>query len=102
MVVRRYLLPVDRVEDTDSVRGIDLIHDAALAYGVEIDKAELIMDTDDSEHASLADYAIEWRDATAEEAALLPKPRPPARDYLAEIDDLSARVTAIEARIASA
>ena len=66
-MIKVYILPVERLDNTDTVVGIEYIHDALLTYNVE--QATLIQDTFPNEDAALSLLAIEVRDPTSEEIA---------------------------------
>lgn len=70
-MIRVYFLPVEVLDETESVAGMDIIHGALLECTDQADIRKLIMDTTDDEHAQLATLALDWRDPTPEEIALL-------------------------------
>ena len=95
---RVYYLETVRVGNTDTVKGIEYIHQAIL--GVEGTLRKLIQDTTNVEHNGLTTIAKSWRDATDVEIAQLasiPKSvLTPTRDLEAEIDNLNARIKKLE------
>jgi len=92
-MIRVYYLETERIANTDTVNGIQYIHDAIL--GVEGILRVLIQDTTVPEHNFLIAIAKSWRAATAAESTLLatlPPPAPPARNLAAELDALRSQV----------
>lgn len=76
-MIRVYYLETERIGNTDTLKGIEYIHDAIL--GVEDSLRKLIQDTTDGEHAGLIAVAVSRRVATPDEIALLaalPAPAP--------------------------
>ncbi|GAI84850.1 unnamed protein product [marine sediment metagenome] len=75
---RVYYLEVERVNNTDTVKGSQYIHDAIL--GIEGTLRKLIQDTTKEEHSGLVAVAESWREATPDEIAQLealpPTPEP--------------------------
>ena len=73
-----YILPVERIDNTDQVLGIDYIHHALLTY--DAGEAVLVQDTTPEEDAALAALAVEVRDPTRAEliafSTILPEPKP--------------------------
>ncbi|MBA7706769.1 hypothetical protein ES703_115626 [subsurface metagenome] len=69
-MIKVYLLPIETIDGTEQVAGIDLIHDALLDTTEDPLIRKLIQDTTDQEHAQLATLSLEHRDATPEELAL--------------------------------
>jgi len=69
-MIRVYFLPVETIDGTEQVAGIEFIHDALL-QGTEYPTIrKLIMDTTTTEQANLAAVAISHRDATQTELDL--------------------------------
>ena len=96
-----YTLPVARTGDTDTVAGIDLMHDATLT--LDNDQATLIMDTTTDEDRQLSALASNVRAASIEEERQLADsqaftPAVPARNLLDEVDQLRAELDALKAR----
>lgn len=90
-MIRVYYLETERIGNTDTVKGMEYIHNTIL--GVEDDLRKLIQDTTDIEHNGLIGVAVSWRAATNEEIELLatlpaPIPDPPdivlIKKYLAD------------------
>ncbi|GAH55949.1 unnamed protein product [marine sediment metagenome] len=52
-MIRVYFLPVETIDGTESVAGIEYIHDALLECTEEPDVRKLIQDTTDIEHVEL-------------------------------------------------
>lgn len=72
-MIKVYVLPVTRIDNTDTVAGMEYIHRGVLIY--DAGKATLIQDTPTSkEHKALVALALEVRDPTPEELAMLPAP----------------------------
>lgn len=74
-MIRVYYLEVERVDNTDVVKGIEYIHSAILEVDGTLRK--LTQDTTDAEHAGLIPMSESWREATQEEIALLEAVEPP-------------------------
>lgn len=66
-MLRVYYLPVETVDSTEQVRGIDLIHDALLECTEQPDVRKLVMDTNTAEHDQLAGVALSVVPPTQEE-----------------------------------
>lgn len=66
-MIRVYFLPVEIVEGTEQVAGIEFIHDALLECTELPNQRKLIQDTTLEEDVSLTGVALEARDATQEE-----------------------------------
>ncbi|MBA7699634.1 hypothetical protein ES703_108333 [subsurface metagenome] len=64
-MLKVYILPVDRIENTDRPRGSEYIHDFVLIY--DAGKATLIQDTTPDENMALSALAIEVRSPRKEE-----------------------------------
>lgn len=73
-----YILPITRIDDTDVVTGNQYIHHAHAVY--DAGQATVIMDTTPEEHDALSALALEVRDPTEAELALVPPP--PTADEL--------------------
>lgn len=95
-MLRVYILPVERINNTDTVRGIDYIHDAILTYDKYM--AVLIQNTNPQEDTALSILAAMTRIPTAKEIASFNslEKAPPGRNLAHEIDILKERVTLIE------
>jgi hypothetical protein len=94
-MIKVYYLKTERIEGTDTVEGIQFIHYAVL--GVEGVLRKLIQDTTVAEDTGLSAVAVETRKATAGEIAQLESSKAmmsgePARNLLAEMDELKAKV----------
>jgi len=79
-MIRVYYLPVERIDNTDKVKGSEYIHNALLNCTKWPDIRELIQDTTPEEDIALTALAIEVREPTPEELAqfeALPKPPEP-------------------------
>ncbi len=74
-MIRIYYLPVETIDGTEQVAGIEFIHDAILECTVFPDIRLLIMNSAGEEHDLLADEAITWHEAPQETIDL----------YLAEV-----------------
>lgn len=90
-MIRVYYLKVDRINNTDMVRGSEFISRGIL--GVEGTLRKLLQDTTDEEHNGLVAVAESWRDATPEEMAYYnenvpPEPTPPPSTHLAVVDSI--------------
>ena len=82
IMIRVYYLETERIDNTDTVKGIEFIHNAILS--IEGTLKKLIQDTTDIEHNGLIAVATSWREATPDEIAqlaTLPPPPPPDPDY---------------------
>lgn len=66
-MIRVYYLETERIDNTDTVKGIEYIHDAILTQENSLWK--LIQDTINGEHARLVAVCVSWRIAIAEEIA---------------------------------
>lgn len=66
-MIRVYLLPVENLDGTEQVAGIEIIHDALLLTTADPDTRKLIMDTSDLEHAILEGFANAWWEAYEDE-----------------------------------
>ncbi|MBA7693753.1 hypothetical protein ES703_102342 [subsurface metagenome] len=77
-MIRVYVLPITQLFNEDVVAGIEYIHHAHAVYDYE--KATVIMDTTPEEHDALSALALEVRDPTEAEIALVPPP--PTEDEL--------------------
>lgn len=87
-----YLLPVNTVNGTEVVAGIEFIHDALLLATELVDVRKLIQDTTQAEHDGLFLVALDINDPTAEELALFNAREinpPPTPDYLRACEILS-------------
>ena len=60
-------MPVGTTDNTETVAGLAIIHDALLECTDQPDTRKLIMDTTELEHLALSTVAVEVRDATADE-----------------------------------
>jgi len=95
-MIKVYMLPVERVDNIDKIKGEEYIHNAILECTEEPMVRKLIMDTTPDEDTALSALAIEARDPTQVEidaynALEIPTP---ARDLAAEIDDMRAKLAA--------
>lgn len=82
-MIKVYILPVQRLDNTDTAVGIEHIHHALLTC--DAGKATLVQDTTPEEDIALSALALEVRDPTPEEMAsleALPEPVPPTEDEL--------------------
>lgn len=98
-MLKVYLLPVERILNTDKVKGIEFIHSAILECTGKPDVRKLIIDADATQDAGLSAVAIEVRDPTVNETARYQAEvfiSEPVRDLAAEIDDLKARIIRLE------
>ncbi|MBA7703315.1 hypothetical protein ES703_112097 [subsurface metagenome] len=66
-MIRVYLLPVETIDGTEQVAGIEYIHDALLDCTENPLERELIQDTTDFEHVRLVYAGAFYRDPTQEE-----------------------------------
>lgn len=92
-----YILPVERIDNTDTVAGIEYIHNALLTYGAG--QAILIQDTTTEEDEALSILATEVREPTSEELIAfeaIEKPLPPDPDYTRACELLSHSPDAIK------
>lgn len=93
-MIKAYLLPVERVENTDRVKGSEHIHDAIVECTEDPNTRKLIMDTTPEENNTLSVLAIEVREPTTNEvdslnrfkAEPLPEPEPPLSTHISIID----------------
>lgn len=69
-MIRVYFLPVETIDGTEQVAGIEWIHDALLECTEDPNIRKLTQDTTQTEHDGLVAVAIAWRDATQEEITL--------------------------------
>jgi hypothetical protein len=98
-MLKVYILPIERIENVEKVKGIEYIHDAILESTGKPNVRKLIMDTTSAEDRALSALAIEVRSPTSQEMAnmeTLPSPSPPPRDLTKELDELKARVGKLE------
>ncbi len=68
-MLKAYILPVDRIENTDRPRGSEYFHDFVLIY--DAGKATLIQDTTPDENMALSALAIDVRNPSKKEKELL-------------------------------
>lgn len=68
-MIRGYLLPLETVNGSEQVVGIDQIHNAVLSTTSDPDVYKLIMDTTTPEHEALSLLAIEVLFTTLEDLA---------------------------------
>lgn len=66
-MIRVYLLPVEQIDGTEQVAGIEIIHDALLFTTADPLERKLIMDTTELEHALFEPLAIHRWEATEAE-----------------------------------
>lgn len=66
-MIRCYYLPVDTMDGTEVVAGIEYIHNALLEATIDPDERLLIMDVTIEENAWLSNVAVEDFDAGQEE-----------------------------------
>ena len=102
MTIRVYYLEVERIENTEKVRGIEYIHNAILECSEKPNVRKLIQDTIEAEHTALSALALEVRKPTPQEIEAfntLPIPSPPARDLAKELDKLTEKVKKLEGKI---
>jgi len=98
-MIKIYYLPIDRVDNTDTVRGVEYIHNAILQCTEKSDVRKLIRDTTPAEDLALSALAIKVGTPTKTDIAnyqSLPAPSPPARDLAAEIDGIKASILEIK------
>lgn len=69
-MIKVYLLPMETIDGTEQVAGIDLIHDALLEATENPLIRKLIQDATLEIHVQLVALAFEHRDATPKELAL--------------------------------
>jgi len=101
-MIRTYYLETVRIDNTDTVKGIEYIHNAVL--DVEGTLRKLIQDTTAEEHNGLIAVAVSWREATQDEVTqleALPPPPPPQRNPLKEIDEIKASLTTLIKKVDS-
>ena len=67
MMIKVYILPIERSNNVDAVKGIKHIHHALLQYGYGNNQAMLIQDTTQEEDIALSEFAFEVREPTAQE-----------------------------------
>jgi len=95
-MIKTYFLPVNRIDNVETVAGMEYIHNAVL--GVEGTERKLIQDTTPEEDFFLSTLSSMSREATDEEKAELENmllefpPSPPYRDLVAEVDKLKAEI----------
>jgi len=98
-MIKVYFLPVERIDNTDKVKGSEYIHDAILDCTEKPDVRKLTMDVTPEEDAVLSEVAIEIRNPTPEEITTygnLQEPSTPGRDLASEIDEIKARLGKLE------
>jgi len=66
-MIRVYFLPVETIDGTEQVAGIQFIHDALLDATREPNERKLTMDTTDEEHNQLSALAASWKYPSFEE-----------------------------------
>lgn len=66
-MIRVYFLPVETIDGTEQVAGIEWIHDALLECTEQPDVRKLTMDTNQDEHFDLEVCSLSWHEATQEE-----------------------------------
>ena len=99
-LIRVYYLKSDRIDKTDTVKGIEYIHNAILDVEGALNK--LIQDTTDAEHIELSRLAEIWRNATDEEkkqfqtTSYIHDAPAQTKDLAKEIDTLKARLEKLE------
>lgn len=101
-MIKVYLLPVERIANTDVIKGGEFIHNAIVEGTEKPDVRKLIMDTTVDEDIALSVVALEVRLATTEEIAklaTLPPPSPPTRNLEKEIDELKISLLDFDARL---
>ena len=102
-MIRIYYLETERIANTDTVKGIQYIHDAIL--DVEGTLRKLIQDTTDIEHTGLIKVAKSWREAEKQEIDSLNDMKarnpimPSPRDLAKELDELEVRVAVLEKKV---
>jgi len=69
-MIRSYYLPVQIVNGSEAVAGIQVISEALLLTTEAPDLRKLIMNTSDNQHAELSAVALDWNEATPEELEL--------------------------------
>lgn len=80
-MIKVYFLPVERIEGSDVVKGIEHIHRALLECTEKPDVRKLIMDTSPNEDSALAAVALEVREPTTQEQDALADLPPIAYRY---------------------
>ena len=98
-MLKVYYLPVERIDNTDRVKGSEHIHHAILECTDKADVRKLIMDTTPEGDSALTALAIEVREPIEQERTnfeALPEPAPSARVLEQELDELKARVEILE------
>jgi len=68
-MIKIYLLPVERIDNTDKIKGEEYIHHAIVECTEDPNIRKLIMDTTPDEDTALSALAIEVRDPTPDEIA---------------------------------
>lgn len=66
-MIRVYLLPVETINGTEQVAGIDFIEGGVLLATEDPDTRKLIQDTTPTQHTALAAVATDFHDPTQEE-----------------------------------
>ncbi|MBA7590976.1 hypothetical protein ES708_33121 [subsurface metagenome] len=69
-MIRTYYLPVQIINGSEAVAGIQVIEGGLLLTTEAPDLRKLIMDTSDDQHAQLSAIALDWNEATPEELEL--------------------------------
>ncbi len=97
-MIRVYYLPVEKMDNTEIIKGIEHIHNGIIECTENPDVRKLIMEATADEDGALSALALEVREPAAEERrAIEDLPVPvPGRDLQAEIDELRARVDSVE------
>jgi len=103
-MIKVYYLPVERIDNTDVVKGSEYIHNAVLGTTERPSVRKLIMDTTVNEDEALSAVALEVRTPTGYEEELLTKtlsevPAMLARNLGAEIDNLKAKIEELEQKL---
>ena len=97
-MIKTYLLPVERIDNTDTVKGAEYIHNAILEGTDKPDMRRLIMDTTPDEDSALSTLAVKVEEPTQRDIdnyASLPEPII-THNLEAEIDNLKARIERLE------
>ena len=99
-MIRVYLLKTEIKGETETLKGIEYIHNAIL--DVEGNLRKLIQDTTDAEHTELSKLAENWRNASDEEkkqfqtTSYIHDVPVQTRNLAKEIDTLKARIEKLE------
>lgn len=102
-MIKVYYLPVERIDNTDIVKGSEYIHNALVRCTEKPNVRELIMDTTSDEDNALSVLALDVRAPNEKEVEAfnnLPPEGEPARDLGAEVDSQKVEIDALKIKVA--